>query len=408
MSNPYVAVSIIINVYNGSKFLEQCIESALNQASVSTEIILVDDGSTDETPDICRRYASEFESVRAVIQQKNVGLVKARKAGLEAARGDFIAYLDGDDWIEPDFIANLWMHASRNDTDLVVGGYKEELNGVIVGEFVNVIPEGHYFERNIADQIIPRMLNTGQFSEFGIFSFLWGKLFKKKFLAPHLERVDEMIHIGEDAAALYPSILTCTGLTIISEKNYVYRQHRQSSVKSIENKRRELERLSHLAIYMNNTFRDSVHRSILVPQLESFLLSLAVIRYDIFEVDQTSGNELFPFGKIPAKSDLVICGAGTFGQHLRRRLASIATVRVVGTLDDLYQLHTEKGDIVWPLEHITTLSFDFVLIAYVNQTHIDNAVHKLKSLGAPACKIRSLRDVQSAKAPVLSQLGLCK
>ncbi len=91
--------SIIIPVYNVEKYLNKCVDSVLNQTFTDFEVILVDDGSPDNCPAICDSYAEKDKRVR-VIHKQNGGLICARKSGLEAARGDYIGFVDSDDWIE--------------------------------------------------------------------------------------------------------------------------------------------------------------------------------------------------------------------------------------------------------------------------------------------------------------------
>lgn len=93
-------VSIIVPVYKVEKFLPKCIESVLNQTYTDFELILVDDGSPDKSPEICDKYA-ELDKRVVVIHQKNAGVSAARNAGLENAKGEYIGFVDPDDWIAP-------------------------------------------------------------------------------------------------------------------------------------------------------------------------------------------------------------------------------------------------------------------------------------------------------------------
>lgn len=94
-------ISVIVPIYNIQEYLPQCIDSIINQTYTELEIILVDDGSTDSGGSICDEYALNDSRVK-VIHKKNGGLVSARKAGIRAAHGEYITFVDGDDWIERD------------------------------------------------------------------------------------------------------------------------------------------------------------------------------------------------------------------------------------------------------------------------------------------------------------------
>ena len=115
-NNP--VVSVIIPVYNVEKYLEECIDSVLAQTYQNIEIILVDDGSTDSSGLICDRYAEKNTNI-SVIHQKNSGLSAARNSGLNKANGDYIYFLDSDDYISADAIEKLFSIAENDKSDIV-------------------------------------------------------------------------------------------------------------------------------------------------------------------------------------------------------------------------------------------------------------------------------------------------
>lgn len=99
-------ITVIVPVYNVAKYLEKCVKSIQDQTYKSLEIILVDDGSTDSSGAICDKYATEDSRIR-VIHKPNGGLSSARNAGLDAATGDYVGFIDSDDYIAPDFYESL-------------------------------------------------------------------------------------------------------------------------------------------------------------------------------------------------------------------------------------------------------------------------------------------------------------
>jgi len=111
-------VSIIIPVYNVESYINQCIDSVIQQTYKNVEIILVDDGSDDSCPRICDEYARKDPRIR-VIHKPNGGASDARNAGLAIAKGEYIYFLDSDDYIEKDAIATLVVHAHHYDADVV-------------------------------------------------------------------------------------------------------------------------------------------------------------------------------------------------------------------------------------------------------------------------------------------------
>ena len=112
-------ISVIVPVYKAEKFLERCVSSILNQTYKKLELILVDDGSPDRSPEMCDWYAQADSRVK-VIHKKNGGVSTARNAGLEAATGDYIAFVDSDDWIEPEMYQTMMEAAMDHDCDVVM------------------------------------------------------------------------------------------------------------------------------------------------------------------------------------------------------------------------------------------------------------------------------------------------
>lgn len=114
-------ISIIVPVFNVEKYLERCVNSLINQTYKNIEIILVDDGSPDLCPQMCDEYAKKDERIK-VLHKKNGGLSDARNAGLDVATGEYIAFVDSDDWVETDFIETLYKNAKSENADISIIG----------------------------------------------------------------------------------------------------------------------------------------------------------------------------------------------------------------------------------------------------------------------------------------------
>ena len=116
-------ISVIIPIYNREKYLDKCIQSVLDQKDVMTEIILVDDGSSDSSLDICNRYAAEHDNI-VVLHYDNHGVSYARNRGLDVATGDYVMFLDSDDRFAPGALAELQKSLEENHVDFVIGGFE--------------------------------------------------------------------------------------------------------------------------------------------------------------------------------------------------------------------------------------------------------------------------------------------
>ncbi|MBQ3194486.1 MAG: glycosyltransferase [Oscillospiraceae bacterium] len=120
-------ISVIVPVYNVERYLARCVDSILAQTYENLQIILVDDGATDASGNICDEYAAKDSRI-TVIHKKNGGLSSARNAGIEAARGEYLAFVDSDDWIEPEMYACLLALLKKYDAELVCAG-RYDVNG---------------------------------------------------------------------------------------------------------------------------------------------------------------------------------------------------------------------------------------------------------------------------------------
>ena len=125
-------------VYNVEKYLSKCLDSIINQTYKNLEIILIDDGSTDRSGEICDKYKNEDKRI-IVIHQLNGGVSAARNTGIEVAKGKYILFIDSDDWIEKDYVRSLFTYAG--DDTIVCCGYKRIFDDKIIEHSVNKLAE---------------------------------------------------------------------------------------------------------------------------------------------------------------------------------------------------------------------------------------------------------------------------
>ena len=118
-------ISVIVAAYNIGEYLPRCLDSLLAQSYGKLEIIVVDDGSGDDTGAVCDRYAGEHERIKVIHQQRNEGPSGARNKGLAIAKGDYIGYVDGDDWVEPEMYAAMLRACEEQECDIAVCSYRE-------------------------------------------------------------------------------------------------------------------------------------------------------------------------------------------------------------------------------------------------------------------------------------------
>lgn len=197
-----VRISIIIPVYQVEKYLRRCVESALEQTLQSLEIILVDDGSLDHCPEICDEYAKRDDRIM-VIHKKNGGLSSARNAGMHAASGKYLFFLDSDDWLEKDGMEKLYETAEKYQVDFVryrairTGWPGLAENTPCMTEQVRELSGGYYDKERIRTQICHRLIVTPELT-MGAIVGAWGALYNRQFLTENDLYFEEQIKYSED------------------------------------------------------------------------------------------------------------------------------------------------------------------------------------------------------------------
>lgn len=125
----YPLISVIVPVYNVERYLDQCMDSLVRQSYINLEIVVVDDGSTDSSGKKCDAWAERDSRIR-VIHQANKGLAGARNAGLDVARGDYIGFVDSDDYTLPDMFSTMMRNMQESEADLSIISYEREIRTV--------------------------------------------------------------------------------------------------------------------------------------------------------------------------------------------------------------------------------------------------------------------------------------
>lgn len=222
-----ITVSLIIPVYNVEKYLVQCLESAASQDYTSYEIVIVDDGSTDNSYKICRHYCENDSRIK-LVHQENQGLAAAWQRGLQESSGEYIAFLDSDDWVDSRYLSEM-VARGQEGADLVCCNKMLEYGDwrIFLKER---IPAGFYHGHGILEGIYPKLLNDGTYLGRGITPHRCGKLMKKSLLEQNLKYCDKSVQYGEDLNILFPVVLDCQKICILEDPDglYHYRQNPSS------------------------------------------------------------------------------------------------------------------------------------------------------------------------------------
>lgn len=189
------ALSVIVPVYNAEAYLKTCIESILNQSWKDLELLLIDDGSTDSSPQICDQFARYDQRVR-VIRQTNAGAAAARNHGLELASGLYITFVDSDDYIDSDMYEKMMSVSLEFQCDLVICDCLKEFDsGAQV--YTHALPGGFYSRSKMKSEYFPQLLMT-ESVEYPVTISNWLLLIRKDVIQKHHIRYPEGIRFSED------------------------------------------------------------------------------------------------------------------------------------------------------------------------------------------------------------------
>jgi glycosyltransferase involved in cell wall biosynthesis len=206
-------LSIILPVYNSAAFLPQCLDSILDSLDEESELIIVNDGSTDESESVISEYQSKWPDIRS-ISQPNRGVSAARNVGIDCALGHYITFVDSDDWIEPDIHREMMERMERTGTDLAVTGYVFEPSGRIIQCDSWGIPS---VIRNCTDGGMHFLID----SQF--FNMVWNKMFRADIIHNRRIRFDEKVHYGEDGIFLMKYLAAVNSVSVDDAPMYHYR-----------------------------------------------------------------------------------------------------------------------------------------------------------------------------------------
>lgn len=350
-------ISVIVPVYNVENYVRECIESIIGQTYSDIEVLLIDDGSTDESGHICDAYARKDRRVH-VIHKENGGNTSARKEGIRQCNGDYITFVDADDWVEANMLEQMLELGA--DADIMVFAAYEEY-----GSFRKVkgssVAEGIYSGDKLSG-LYENMMMNGAFYVHGIPTNLWGKLFKKNVICDVQLRVSDRITYGEDAACVYPSILHASSVYVSNLPLYHYRIRRDSIV---HGSHIEIENFLYLYQDLKRYFDLHSQQKMLNRQLRYFMWQALLLK-EYAEID--SQMTLFPFPKVREGMKVAVYGAGLFGQMVMQYCLDLPAVSVSGWFDREYAMYNMQGISVDDPKAALGADFDVMVIAILNTT----------------------------------------
>lgn len=375
-------LSVIVPIYNVVQYLDVCLRSICNQTYENMEIILVDDGSTDGCSEICDQYREKDQRI-VVIHKKNGGVQSARKEGACRARGEFIGWVDGDDWIDEDYFEQMVREQKESGADIVAAGHFHEI-GQNSEKVLNQIQPGCYVKEDILDRVI----YSGEFFEYGLQPHLCNKLIRHSIMEAVEMQIDESISMGEDVMAVYPSVMMASKICITDICAYHYIQHENSKTKTIL--KEETSGLNNLCRSLRSTWKGCNAEKQLNFQLLQYEKAYCLLhQYSVLEKSKYP-----PYGRILPGSRIIIFGAGVMGRNVFEYFRKQKEIQIVALIDSKWESYRNSQYTIQPPECIRAWNdrYDLILIANSRKRAAMQMKDYAISMGADVRKIRWLAE----------------
>lgn len=398
-------ISVVVPVYNVSKYLEKCIVSILNQTYRNLEVIIVDDGSTDGSSQICDQLAMEDNRI-TVIHKKNGGLVSARKAGISIAKGKYVINIDSDDWIELNMIHEMLVQAIANDADIVTSGYYGEYGGTHT-RIVDSILEGCYSNKNELEYLYRHLIFNGTVEKSGILPNLVCKLIKSSLLQDVYLKLSNEAIIAEDAAIIYSCCVIAKKI-VVTHNIYYHYVMRSSSI--IHSKSKFFfKNINSIYLFLDDFFGRSDNSSDLMEQLNVYIVKLAFVGINSLGLGKWGNipEYDFPKRKIPFDSKIVLYGAGRVGRSYYKHIYAEKLYQLAGWIDEQYQEYQKEGIDVLPVETLKDMEYDYILIALKRYELVrDVKEHLKKEFNADETKILWFEPINIIDKYSINEYGI--
>lgn len=314
-------ISVIIPIFNSVNWLSRCLNSILNNSYENLEIICINDGSTDNSLDLLRDYEKKDNRI-IVVDQPNAGVSAARNKGLEIATGEYISFVDSDDWIHPQHFEQLLKACVDYNADIVVCDFVKTSN-----------KDEYLYYGSVLNKVSPLSIKDLLDKELHRYT-VWGKLYKKDIIG--LQRFDMDLKLGEDAVFNLSVICKCDNLNMyyLAETLYYYFQRDDSAVHTLDTTLR-------LQVVKNCYIRDfelfGVNKQFILEQAYRTLLSL---RYH----EQITNNRSMTFKA--CRKLLAECAKRSHVLSIKKR-ALYVLLTVFPSLYRMYRIQKDPTLLEW-------------------------------------------------------------
>ena len=381
-------LSVIVPVYNCEQYLHECVNSIRTQTYSNLEIILIDDGSTDGSGNICDKFGRLDDRIQ-VIHQCNGGQQSARTRGIECASGEYIGFVDADDYIDKEMYMELY--GLMGDADLATSGIiRCDVGGHAIGDLCDLLPEGFYYDTD--DILYDNLLLWSDYVDGLTISAFINSLCPKLYRLELVKRVYKSVNVsvirGEDFLFVLAYVLQCKKIFVSHKKFYYYRENHMSVMH-----RTDPDILSDKNRFYNcvmNLIHGHRKEKELTSQFQKrFMYSLYAHTFNIMGIDDSilPPNYYFPDDDKLAGKKIVIFGAGRVGSSYVKYWQSCNDLQIVAVIDNKDRELPLHGISVFKPEYVQQLNYDYIICATLREDMARSMITQLKELGISERKI---------------------
>lgn len=379
-------ISVIVPVYNVEKYVSKCISSVLKQSYSDFELLLVDDGSTDDSGKICDMAAGSDSRIK-VIHTTNAGVVAARRTGINSAGGDYIVFIDGDDWVEPDYVSNFVKEIKSHQCDVVwsVSFCSDKDDHSQLQTWQEMVGKDYSSDES-QNKMYQYVMGMSGFQNEIEYSACM-KCIKTCLASSASKHVITDIHRGEDMLFSLYLLDSADSVRFVRNDGYHYVQRPGSNT----NKQDGYSYDEYLRLQDAVGAFACTTKSEGLKSVASGYLLITYMNY-FFGRKQGDKDYLFPFIRVHRNSRLIIYGAGRIGSQIMSFLSGRNDYTVVTIIDGYNNGKVMSGITIEGREAIEKYDFDYVILATNRSMFMHEMKEYLLSRGIDEDKIVSVFD----------------
>ncbi|MBP3505379.1 MAG: glycosyltransferase family 2 protein [Lachnospiraceae bacterium] len=356
-------LTVVVPLYNTEKYIGECINSIQNQSFREIDIIIVNDGSTDNGPQICYELAKNDSRIQ-IIHQDNKGLAGARFTGLKNCKTEYVTFVDADDFILQDSYINALKYMDKK-IDMIffeIARYFDEHN---VKTAKHILESGFYDRKRIETEVYPKLIWNFERNTPGIECSQCVRITKTELLRNMYEELDTNLYYGEDIAITYPLYKKINTMQVVPKCYYMHRQRKMECASYIKSND-FFEETFVLYKRLINEFCPNEENNIFRRQIEYLFIhanELKKIKYNDF--DDENGRFLFPFDKVPYGRNILLYGAGEMGHVFYNQLSKLNYCKELLWVDKNAEYMNDNR--IVSISEINSKKIDFAVIAIENK-----------------------------------------